>query len=177
MSKKSSKLLVIDASIARSAGETQHPVSKCCRDTLVEILEVCHKIVMTQEIKEEWKKHRSRFAATWLSSMVARKKLINVEAKDLKALFNVIDDMKFTEGQVIAIRKDFHLVEAALVTDKTILSLDNALKSLLRTASTNIPQFKQLMYINPTMENQEVLTWIRNGANHERTWLLAFEQD
>lgn len=47
MKKVTSKRLVIDACVARSAGETDHPISAACRGYLLDILAICHKIVMT----------------------------------------------------------------------------------------------------------------------------------
>jgi hypothetical protein len=55
MSKKAkvSKLLVIDASIARSCGapNATFPTSKNCRDFLNAVLTICHRMVLTDDIK------------------------------------------------------------------------------------------------------------------------------
>ncbi len=58
---KHSRLLVVDASVARSAGETENPVSSCCRNALFAILTICHHVVMTEAIQSEWNRHMSRF--------------------------------------------------------------------------------------------------------------------
>ena len=79
MSKKAkvSKLLVIDASIARSCGapNATFPTSKNCRDFLNAVLTICHRMVLTDDIKEEWDKHQSIYAKKWRSSMVAKRKV------------------------------------------------------------------------------------------------------
>ena len=67
--------LVIDASIARAAGRTDHPISKACRDFLEDVLKICHHVVLTKETSEEWKRHQSKFTLLWRSSMFARKKV------------------------------------------------------------------------------------------------------
>src|SRR5437660_6190664 len=74
---KASRRLVVDASVARAAGGegATHPLSRQCRDCLLAMLHICHRIVMTAEIGAEWKRHRSRFAMTWLTSMEARRKV------------------------------------------------------------------------------------------------------
>ena len=56
MPQKKKRLLVIDASVARAAGgaEATAQVSRECRDFLSTVLTVCHQIVMTPEISEEW---------------------------------------------------------------------------------------------------------------------------
>jgi hypothetical protein len=75
MSSGRSKRLVIDTSIARSAGgpDATYPTSKRCRDFLQDVLAFRHRVVMTADIREEWHRHRSRFARAWLVSMYARK--------------------------------------------------------------------------------------------------------
>ena len=73
-------MLVIDASIAMAAGETSmHPTSRNCREFLQAVLTVCHRMVLTEPIQEEWTRHESRFARTWRKSMMARKKIEIVE--------------------------------------------------------------------------------------------------
>ena len=41
--------LVIDATVAHSAGETEHPVSSACRKFLSTTTELGHRVVMTAE--------------------------------------------------------------------------------------------------------------------------------
>src|SRR5262245_32848483 len=76
MTAKSSRRMVIDASVARASGGrgAVSPTSNNCSDFLQTVLVVCHQIVLTTEILEEWQKHKSRFASRWLASMLARKK-------------------------------------------------------------------------------------------------------
>ena len=64
MLKRKSKNIVIDTSIAKSAGapDAKKPQSTSCRDFLIAVKDICHKIVWTPEIAEEWRKHRSNFA-------------------------------------------------------------------------------------------------------------------
>ena len=76
MAKCASRVLVIDASIARAAGDlSKHPTSRNCCEFLQAVLDLCHRMVLTPPIREEWNKHRSRFASKWRVSMMARKKI------------------------------------------------------------------------------------------------------
>src|SRR5215471_15279536 len=77
-----SKRLVIDASVARAAGgeDADSPTAKYCRDFLKAVLSICHHVVMTPEISEEWKQHQSRFTSQWRVSMEARKKVERIES-------------------------------------------------------------------------------------------------
>jgi hypothetical protein len=77
MPTKISRRLVIDASVARSSGgeAATYPTSKHCRDFLKATLKICHRVVMTPDIMEEWRAHQSGFARRWRVSMEARKKV------------------------------------------------------------------------------------------------------
>ena len=77
MAAKKSKRLVIDASVARSAGGEDAIASqaKGCRDFLTVVLTICHSVTVTSEIQEEWNRHRSNFARRWLVSMYSKRKV------------------------------------------------------------------------------------------------------
>jgi hypothetical protein len=69
MSKKRtpSHCLVTDASVAQAAGslESKDPPGSLCRDFLVAVRGVCHRIAWTKAISGEWDKHESAFARLW----------------------------------------------------------------------------------------------------------------
>jgi hypothetical protein len=70
--------LVIDASVARSSGETDHPVSSLCRLFLKEVLEANFefRLVMSDEILTEWKRHRSSYSLRSHATMTAKRRVI-----------------------------------------------------------------------------------------------------
>jgi hypothetical protein len=125
-----SKRLVIDASVAASAGgETAtHPTAKHCRDFLTSVLVISYHVVMTPDITVEWKTHESNFARRWRVAMDARRKIYRVSDVANDALRSKIERTTTRESDREALRKDFHLIEAALVTDKTVISLDEIVK-------------------------------------------------
>lgn len=108
MRAKVSRQMVIDASVARSAGpETAtFPVSKRCRDFLKTTLAVCHRCIFTPAISEEWKKHQSGFARTWRTAMVARKKLLFADVPEDEALRARVESIARTERAREAMLKD-----------------------------------------------------------------------
>jgi hypothetical protein len=73
-----SRRIVVDASVARSAGETSHPDSTLCREFLLAMLKICHRVVLTPEIEREWRQHASRFSMRWLATMRSRRKAVDV---------------------------------------------------------------------------------------------------
>ena len=52
VSRRKRRLVVVDASVVGSAGETDHPVSSSCRSCLEEIRLICHRVVLTAALRE-----------------------------------------------------------------------------------------------------------------------------
>src|SRR5438093_5128344 len=76
MSKKNVQTfcLVIDASVAGAAGHKPAP-GIVCRDFLIAVRSVCHRIAWSEAIRAEWDKHMSTFSEQWLVSMRKLRKL------------------------------------------------------------------------------------------------------
>ena len=142
-----SRVLVIDASVTQSAGETDHPVSKACREFLNDVLTICHHAAVTPELHAEWKHHRSRFSLGWRSAMAARRKLDRIVPAPNAELRAYIDRRITNPDDRAAIEKDLHLVEAALIADKVIVSRDDKARGLF-----SLPMLQTLTWINPTRE-------------------------
>jgi hypothetical protein len=172
-----SRRLVVDASIARAAGggEATHPTSKHCRDVLQAILTICHRLVMTPDISGEWKAHQSRFARQWLVSMTARKKVVyRADAATHRALHDkIVSSSSDTTAQEI-MGKDILLVTAALLTDKIVISLDEAARAQFAAASGRVGELKSIMWVNPRAAGEQSLTWLKSGAGPKRALQLGF---
>ena len=151
---RDSKLLVIDASVARAAGATQHPTSKACRDFLMNALTICHRTLMTQAIMSEWRTHQSGFARTWLTSMTARKKVVRRDDLVDQALRAAIQESKLRSKQIEAILKDIHLVEAALEADGIVVSLDDAQSKLINAITPKVRSLQGVSWKNPLTSKQ-----------------------
>lgn len=160
--------LVIDASVARAAGGEQatYPASVFCRDCLLAVRDGGHDFVRTPEIMEEWKKHRSRFAATWLNSMIARKRVQVFSAGSDEAL-RQYPEKRLSSNLTEAFLKDCHLLEAAKASDKIVISLDDYIRALFRSASRSVRWVKTVTWANPAISDENVVAWIREGAPHE----------
>ena len=147
---KSSFRIVIDASVARSAGETDAVDSVNARRVLEEIRKICHRMVLTPYLEKEWETHRSRFAKAWQASMVSKRKVEVVpDPSDDDPLQQIPRLPVFSPKKAKAVRKDLHLLSAAFQTDRLILSQDESLKNDLRLAETASPQLKKLRWLNP----------------------------
>lgn len=131
---KRSVAVVIDADIAQAAGsaDARDPRSRLCRRFLLEVLEICHKLVWSREIATEWKNHSSGFARKWRVKMTARKKIRTIDAPALTGeLAAVVRDSSEKDGLVLA--KDWHLLSAAAAADGVLVTGDRrAVASLSR---------------------------------------------
>src|SRR5262245_21893189 len=85
--------LVIDASIAQAVGalKAQHPTAEHCRDFLMSVRGVCHRMAWSPAIKAEWNEHQSLFAAQWLVTMMNLQKLWPVKDEQLGGLREAIE--------------------------------------------------------------------------------------
>lgn len=153
MGRSFSKRLVVDASVARAASETDHPVSSACRRILEEIRTVCHRVVLSGDLRREWSDHASRFSRTWLASMENARKLVRVEATDAAhVLIANIEESGLSKRQQSAARKDVHLVAAAQATDGIVVSLDQKARRAFRALAATHRELGKLMWVDPSEE-------------------------
>ncbi|GGK96998.1 hypothetical protein Sme01_35330 [Sphaerisporangium melleum] len=166
---KMSRRLVVDASVARAAGTTENPTSVLCREFLLAISKVGHKLVMTREIGAEWRKHRSNFAVIWFASMQRRNKILRLtpEGDLLAALLAALDDMELSEKNKSAIRKDLLLVVAAEAADGSIASLDDRMRKLLGHFADEAKVVGSMVWVNPARPEEEACRWLEAGARTE----------
>jgi len=173
---KAARDLVVDASVARSAGgeEATYPTSKNCRDCLKTILALPHRVVMSQPITDEWNKHKSAFARGWLVSMTARRRVLRVEPEQLTELRQRIQGITDSQKERDAMLKDFHLIEAALATDQTVIALDEIVRALFGTACQTMGQMKSVVWVNPDKLEEQPFAWLEAGAEPEKHRQLGF---
>lgn len=177
MRAKVSRRLVIDASVARAAGgaDAAFPLPRQCRDFLRTMLVACHRVVLTRAVSAEWKKHESVFAREWRAAMVARKKVLLLDVPEDADLRDAIEGAAETERGRRAMLKDAHLIEAARVTDRTVVSLDDAVRGLFGAASSRVSPLRAVVWTNPGREAEACSTWLEDGAPpHAHRKLGAF---
>ena len=145
MSKKKIRTccLVIDASIAHAAGtlESRDPTGVRCRDFLMAVRGVCHRMAWSEAIIAEWNEHQSAFAAQWLVSMMNIRKLRPVTDELSQKLREAIEGHSEDPNVVAIMLKDAHLIEAALATDSRLAALDETARGhFSRLAATLDPR-------------------------------------
>src|SRR5947199_5976535 len=70
---RAGKRIVLDASVARSAGSGPIPGR---RRAVFGAIEERHSVVFSEECLAEWKKHEQAFARGWRARMVARRQVL-----------------------------------------------------------------------------------------------------
>lgn len=171
------KRLVIDASIARGAGETSHPTSVNCRQWLETIQELKQEAVITTEILEEWKKHESRFARTWRIGMTARKLVTYIRDSQNTALRDEVDLHAPTDKARAEMLKDVHLLEAALRTDEIISSLNTVDRDRFKSIADKVSVIQLIVWVNPDDASENCQDWLKNGASPEPHRMLGYRPD
>ena len=166
----SSKRLVIDVSVAIAAGGkyASHPTSKNCRDFLSFVLSICHHAVMTPEIKQEWEKGISRFTRKWLGWMRRRDKILTVKKSGNVEIRKQLKNSQAPTNDKKKMEKDVRLIEAALKTDRIIISLDDEARSLFKKFAESSQSLEKIVWVNPAKFTEEPIAWLENGAKPEK---------
>lgn len=174
---KKSRQFVVDASVARAAGSlgALSPTSQSCRQVLDTIFQVCHRAVMSQELRAEWDRNASKASLNFLREMRRRGKLVPPqETVPVMVKTRATIERLCGEAQAEAILKDFHLLEAAWESDRLILSLDDTARSLLVPLVKRLPRLGTFTWVNPTEEGEAVIDWLTKGApDEEKRFLRA----
>ncbi len=128
---KHSRILAIDASVLRSAGAKDGHSSHCAA-LLTAVLEICHRVAFSSDLKTEWDRHQSRFSVKWRASMFARRKVVvvNAEERQTALLLQIDSQPGLSAPNRAALAKDMHLLALALAADRVILTGDLVLKTL-----------------------------------------------
>jgi len=178
MAKARSKRLVIDTDVVCSAcGKgTAHPSAKKCCDFLQAVLDVCHRFVLTPLIKDEWDRHissRVNYFKTWRATMIARGKLVVIDPPAGRTLCHNVEKTADSDNDLDAIRKDIHLIHAALAADGSIVSCDETARQLFGKASSTVPDLSPIVWVNPDREEEKPIQWLEKGAEAEPDRMLC----
>lgn len=155
--------MVVDACVARAAGgaDASSIEAKACRDVLVTIYEVSLRLVMSKEIGEEWRRHQSNYSRKWLHQMFGRKRVDFVQPSQHQPIRIAMRAHLVASIQRI-VEKDLHVIEAALATDRRIVSQDDTSCLHLGSLAPHVPELKHLHWANPT--STECIGWLQQGA-------------
>ncbi len=179
MAKRRPRRLVIDTDVVYSAGESEHPTASASRNFLETVLEVGHRVVMTDAIQAEWdrniikRKSEYSYSRKWFTRMTDQGKVVEVDGERDDMLRKRIDALVPPEQRNLA-AKDVHLIEAAIATDRLVTSNDERVRGAYRGVANEVEELKQIVWVNPTKDEERPIEWLQNGATDEKhRWLGA----
>lgn len=155
---KYNKRIVIDASVARASGN-KPGTSANCRKILESVRGASHCVVFTAPIKTEWKNHQSLNASTWRTSMAAKGLICKLNPPPTNAPLRAAIEQRPGSDAML---KDCHLLEAALHTDKIVISLDDAVRKAYADLCHHYGEIKEVMWANPNEDDTE--SWLKLRA-------------
>jgi hypothetical protein len=164
---KMSRRIVVDASVAASAGEHVHPSSQRCREFMLDMLTICHKVVMSKDIKTEWEMHASNFSIKWLAAMRGKGKVVHVQPEPGDLWDQIQGAREWTAKESAAMEKDLLLLVAALESDHLIASCDEKVRQLFAEAAVHLRHLKSIMWVNPTADDGHHGDWLHAGCRHD----------
>lgn len=174
------RAIVVDADIVHAAGTAQatHPRSSVCRSVLNEIRESGHSIVLSGALWSEWLNHMSSYSRTWLVAMQSSSRVVRIKDDELPDLAEMLERCACADSpdnRLQAMRKDIHLVEAALAerAGKCVISGDARVRSYLLVHTACDRRIGVVVWVNPTVEEHRCLEWLRAGAKNERARQLG----
>lgn len=121
---------------------------------------------MTPAIEEEWKRHPSRFITIWRREMTRKGKIHTIQEVE-ELLRDELMALEFTEPEQQAVLKDCILIDAAIATDRTVISLDETARDLFSKACVSIKELKSIVWVNPDKTQEEPILWLKAGARSE----------
>lgn len=179
MPAKRGRRLVVDASVAGAAGgkTATAPTSTRCRDFLLTLQrETECSVVMPGQLRDEWERHRSLFARTWLTAMVSRRRVIFGDVPPSnKMRREIVRAVTTKPTEVKALEKDFHLIEAAMANDRSVVSLDEVVRKLFKAAAQSVVPIKKVVWVNPVEPAEDAVGWLKGGAKAEAARMLSHE--
>jgi hypothetical protein len=178
MTKKLFKSIVIDASVACSCGEQGlhiHEIrGKAIRDFLnAMLLETEHHAVMTKEIGDEWNNHSHSFARKWRRYMDGKRRIDHLNISPNSTLKRKIETLDCSDKDLQLMLKDQRLIDAAIGADNTVASLDETVRKLFAKGSIQIEELRDIVWVNPTNDDEEPVLWLKNGAEPEEGRMLS----
>lgn len=158
---------IIDSCIAASASEKgTHKDAVQAWGCLEKIRKTEVVIILSEELKKEWLDNGSRSSKLWLSSMINKKRTKPYQDNGLYNQLNKkINKSNANNSEKREMKKDVHLLGAALANDKTIISNEKKAPKLFKKHIDD-DKVQNVFWVNPKIK-KDTLHWIGSGLPHE----------
>ncbi|RZK23797.1 MAG: hypothetical protein EOO63_17510 [Hymenobacter sp.] len=159
-----SRRIVVDTNVARSASESQHPVSDTCRQVLEAMMTNQHRVVLSATQYWEWQKHQSGYAKAWLTRMMGKKLHVVLTPEPDSGLTDTIHKLECTDKARAEMLKDAHLLESALATDHAVVSQETNVLGLFTAHAQSLRIPRPVAWVNPVEDAVACIIWLEAGA-------------
>jgi hypothetical protein len=89
---------------------------------------------------------------------------VQVDTQDARTPLRNVERAADCDNDIDAVRKDIHLVHAALAVDRSIVSRDETARRLFGNASAAVPDLSSIVSVNPDREAETPIERLENGA-------------
>lgn len=159
-----SRRIVVDTNVAKSASASVHPTSDACRAVLETMLAQQHQVVLSPTQYQEWLRHQSGFAKTWLASMLRKKLYVVLRPEPDSGITARVHQLECTAKARAEMLKDVHLLENALATDHAVVSQETNVLALFTTHAQPLQLPRPVAWVNPTDDKKACVAWLEAGA-------------
>jgi predicted nucleic acid-binding protein len=166
--KFNSSHVVVDADVARSAGLSEHPVSKSSRNVLRGISDSGLHVAFCPILLSEWRKHRSLLSAHWLASMIARKKF-HCDTP-ITQTQSEIESATLSESDQAIAEKDAHVIDIAIANGNFIASNDKIARGVFSVVANSTKLLDRLVWAVPTDSSDALVDIFTNGGLVPDAW-------
>lgn len=158
------RLLVIDSDVLATATGNENPRSKICLETMMTVQQMRHRVLRTPTIATEWNNRLPKFAALWLKQMKSRGLLEDLAEEPDCGIAGALEKLGVAADILTIMLKDKHLLEAALIADRTVLSMDETAYYHFYDAAKSVSQIRPIMWANPERAADACVAWLMAGA-------------
>ena len=134
----------------------------------MEVLEICHRVVLSETMSKEWNDHQLSFFQDWRTEMVRKGKVAPVSSPPDEELRENLQQSAENRSQVEALLKDAHLVESALKADGKVVSVDAKARQLFSNATAAERKLRRIVWVNPEKPEEQAVSWLRSGAKNDQ---------
>ena len=154
----------VDACVVRASGESGSGASSVCRSALLALSHRSVRLVCCPTLKDEWRRHASRFGTAWLASMASKGLLryVSLNAVHQAGVVNAIATLPPCDTPVAM--KDAHLVVNAISNNATVLSLEVRCRAKFHLACAAYAPIGAVVWIDPVRHVGQLEPYLDSGA-------------
>ena len=123
-------------------------------------------MIMNDKLAAEWDQHAGRFARKWRVAMEKKEKIIHLTDPANLGFRDKIEASMQQNDRVPAL-KDAHLIEAALLADGIVVSLEHASKRAFARATGKVEELRSIVWVDPQNNDESPIAWLERGAPPE----------